>query len=72
MAVKLDPTKVTFNFQLTAMQAQTIFNLVECMREEPVFREIWNTKPDRAQADGARRAFNRQLNAEYRRTGVEV
>jgi hypothetical protein len=69
---KPDPDKVVFTFDLTARQAQEIFNLLECYREEPVFRDIWNTNAKRLQARMAVRRFSNQLNRQYAETGVEV
>ncbi len=67
------PKPNQFHFTLTPEQAQTCFNIMACMMEErELVGKIWRTKKDRARARAAFRSYDRQLNLEYDRTGVEV
>jgi hypothetical protein len=64
--------KQDWTFNLLPVQAQTIFGILECMKEEPAFREIWKSKKRRKRALLSVARFSRQLNAHYARTGVEI
>ena len=62
-----------FRFELTAKQAQDIFNICACMFDErQLCADIWPKAKRRAQLRSAVRRFNRQLNRQYHETGVEV
>ena len=75
---KLNATKpradtATFTFRLTPREAQNIFNLCECMKEErSAFRQIWSDKEDRRRVVSATRKFSKQLCRQYSETGIEV
>lgn len=61
-----------FTFKLTAIQAQTVFNLLACMMEDDSFREIWKSRKSRRLARASVQRFERQLNRQYKLTGVEI
>jgi len=62
-----------FRFDLTAADAQTIFNMCDCLLDErQLVADIWRSKKDRARIRKAFRRFQRQLDRQYNETGVEV
>lgn len=71
------PARIEFTFTLTPVQAQDIFSALACFQEElrydPAWKETgWGTKKARKTFRQAVRRFDRQLNSQYAKTGVEV
>jgi hypothetical protein len=60
-----------FNFKLTPLEAQELYDLLACYVEDYApFKEIWTSAKKRRKARAAFRRFGGQLNQEYRRTGI--